>query len=70
MTIEVKAVTKKLKSEKGPFMVGEGPHWDVKTQALYFVDVFNGFIHKYHPETGSHTQAKVCEGIIITLLYM
>lgn len=37
--------------------VGEGPHWDVETQSLYFIDVFGKNIHKYVPSTGQHTSA-------------
>lgn len=35
--------------------VGEGPHWDVKTQSLYLVDVIGHSVHKYVPSTGQHT---------------
>lgn len=35
--------------------VGEGPHWDVKTQSLYLVDVIGHSVHKYVPSTGQHS---------------
>ncbi|ENN80495.1 hypothetical protein YQE_03099, partial [Dendroctonus ponderosae] len=38
-------------------MVGEGPHRDVRTQALYFVDIIGKSVHKYVPATGQHTKA-------------
>lgn len=44
-----------------PIDVAEGPFWDSEFQCLYFVDVFYSEIHKYVPETGKHTSAKVGE---------
>lgn len=38
-------------------IVGEGPHWDAKSQALYFVDIMGKSVHKYVPATGKHTKA-------------
>lgn len=37
------------------FQLGEGPHWSVDNQCLYFVDVLNYTIHKYVPATNKHT---------------
>lgn len=37
--------------------LGEGPHWDVETQTLYFVDSNNGTIHSYVPSTKQHAKA-------------
>ncbi|XP_066157883.1 regucalcin-like [Euwallacea fornicatus] len=37
--------------------LGEGPHWDVRSQCLYFVDIFGKSIHKYVPLTRQHTKA-------------
>lgn len=42
-----------------PFSLAEGPHWDEKTQALYFVDIYASTVHKYVPENDQHTYAKV-----------
>ncbi|XP_028135466.1 regucalcin-like [Diabrotica virgifera virgifera] len=39
--------------------IGEGPHWDVQKQCLYFVDIPNSTIHKYVPSTKKHTKAKI-----------
>ncbi|KAI4464168.1 regucalcin [Holotrichia oblita] len=39
--------------------LGEGPHWDVDTQSLYYVDIFEHSIHKYTPSTKTHTKAIV-----------
>ncbi|XP_057653066.1 regucalcin-like isoform X1 [Diorhabda carinulata] len=37
--------------------LGEGPHWDVDTQSLFFVDIFGHSIHKYTPSTKKHSKA-------------
>ncbi|XP_065221323.1 regucalcin-like isoform X2 [Planococcus citri] len=42
-----------------PLELGEGPHWDSNSKALYFVDMYNSEIHKYLPESNLHTSAVV-----------
>jgi sugar lactone lactonase YvrE len=37
-------------------MLGEGPHWDVETQILAFVDTADHAIHRVSPRTGIHTR--------------
>ena len=32
--------------------LGEGPHWDEKTQNLLYIDIESGAIHKYDIRTG------------------
>lgn len=27
--------------------LGEGPHWDVESQSLYYNDIYGGSIHRY-----------------------
>lgn len=39
--------------------LGEAPHWDMATQALYFVDIIECTIHKYIPATNQHFQAAI-----------
>ncbi|XP_063381687.1 regucalcin-like [Cydia fagiglandana] len=39
------------------FLLGEGPHWDERVQALYFVSINENTIHKYDPATESLTSA-------------
>lgn len=39
--------------------LGEGPHWDIQTQSLYFVDIFGKAVHKYIPASGKHYKAAV-----------
>lgn len=39
--------------------LGEGPHWDIQTQSLYFVDIFGKAVHKYIPASGKHYKASV-----------
>ncbi|KAJ8723565.1 hypothetical protein PYW08_003477 [Mythimna loreyi] len=40
-----------------PVWLGEGPHWDHGAQALYFVSIFDGTLHKL--VDGSHYKAKL-----------
>lgn len=35
-------------------MLGEGPMWLPAEQALYYVDIKGGAIHRYHPASGAH----------------
>ncbi|KAK7088973.1 regucalcin-like [Littorina saxatilis] len=34
--------------------LGEGPHWDISTQSLYFVDIDGQRVHRYNAATGQH----------------
>lgn len=47
-----------MKVEKivDPVTLGEGPHWDERQQALYFVSIHDRTIHKYVPTTKEHTK--------------
>ncbi|XP_013189498.1 regucalcin [Amyelois transitella] len=49
----------KVQKITDPLVLGEGPHWDERAQALYFVSIHEQTIHKYVPETGEHTKTKV-----------
>lgn len=55
MAVQVKMISNKKLG------CGEGPHWDEKTQSLYFVDIPGCTINKYDSKTGLHTQAKICK---------
>ena len=35
--------------------VGESPVWHATEQALYWVDITRGSLHRYHPATGAST---------------
>lgn len=37
--------------------IGEGPHWDVESQSLYFVDSSKGTICRYVPATKQLSEA-------------
>lgn len=39
--------------------LGEGPHWYSPTGSLYFVDLHQGKINRYHPESNSLFSAKI-----------
>ncbi|XP_017785355.1 PREDICTED: uncharacterized protein LOC108568659 [Nicrophorus vespilloides] len=47
----------------GATELGEGPHWDQRTQSLYYVDIFGQTINKYTPATESHSKAKLDENV-------
>ncbi|KAK4879087.1 hypothetical protein RN001_007233 [Aquatica leii] len=47
--------------------LGEGPHWDVSSQCLYYVDIFGQTINKYVPSTKTHTKARI-EGGPVTFV--
>ncbi|XP_018333457.1 regucalcin [Agrilus planipennis] len=49
------------------FVLGEGPHWDITTQSLYLVDIFENSIHRYDPVTNSHHKA-VIDGNSVSLI--
>ncbi|CAH2085065.1 unnamed protein product [Euphydryas editha] len=52
MSLTIKKITE-------PLLLGEGPHWDDRQQALFFVDILEYTIHKYVPATGAHTKTKL-----------
>nr|XP_034829408.1 uncharacterized protein LOC117986645 [Maniola hyperantus] len=52
MPVTVEKITDQL-------LLGEGPHWDDRQQALFFVDILNCSIHKYHLATKQHTKTKL-----------
>lgn len=45
--------------------LGEGPHWDVDSQSLYFVDITGKTVYKYVPESKQCTKATVGKAIFI-----
>lgn len=47
--------------------LGEGPHWDIQTQSLYFVDIFGKAVHKYIPASGKHYKAAVGKQVSIII---
>lgn len=55
MSYEVEAVGE-------PLVLGEGPHWDISTQTLYFVDIRSGSIHSYKSSTNEYYSAVVGDG--------
>ncbi|KAG7157358.1 regucalcin-like [Homarus americanus] len=59
-TVVVETVTK-------PAFLGEGPHWSVREQALYYVDIFNQNLHRYHPASQTHSTLHI-EGGPVTLV--
>lgn len=44
----------------GPIAIlGEGPHWDIEKQSLYYVDILNGSVHRYSYEDNKVYSADV-----------
>ena len=43
--------------------LGECPVWSVDAQALHFVDIKGRAIHRFHPESGEHSEREVDEDI-------
>lgn len=33
--------------------IGEGPHWDDRTNSLLYVDILSNDIHRWSPDTGN-----------------
>ncbi|XP_042859956.1 regucalcin-like [Penaeus japonicus] len=50
-----------------PVDLGEGPHWSSNEGALYYVDIFNQNVHRYHPASSTHSRMHV-EGGPVTLV--
>lgn len=48
--------------------LGEGPHWDVESQSLYYVDILGQAIHKYTPSTNTHTKANIGKFNLLNIL--
>ncbi|XP_046389173.1 regucalcin [Ischnura elegans] len=44
-----------------PLILGEGPHWDVDTQKLYYVDIDGMAMWRYDPQTGKNTKYEMGE---------
>lgn len=44
--------------------LGEGPHWDIPSQTLYYVDILGQTLNKYVPSTDTHAKAKIEGGPI------
>ncbi|KAB0798137.1 hypothetical protein PPYR_09130 [Photinus pyralis] len=44
--------------------LGEGPHWDIPTQTLYYVDILGQTLHKYVPSTDTHAKVRIEGGPI------
>nr|XP_045619718.1 regucalcin-like isoform X1 [Procambarus clarkii] len=57
----------KVEPVTGTIGFGEGPHWSVEDQALYFVDFFEQLVRRYHPETDTHTKLHI-EGGPVTMV--
>ncbi|KAG5341758.1 RGN protein, partial [Acromyrmex charruanus] len=57
---------KNVKVEKvtDTYGLSEGPHWDHRTQKLYFVDIYNQYVRRLDPATGVVTSAYIDHGTV------
>ena len=46
--------------------IGEGPHWEEKSQSLLFIDINSGELHKY--DTKSNEDSKITLGRYIMFI--
>lgn len=51
----------KIEKVSPPLQLGEGPHWDLKSQKLFYVDIYAGKFFRYDPETKKITMAQLGE---------
>jgi sugar lactone lactonase YvrE len=49
----------KVEQIDAPVTLGEGPHWDHNSQALYYVDIRAATVHKYVPSTKRLTTVRI-----------
>jgi len=54
----------KVSAVTPPVYLGEGPHWSVREQALYYVDIPKGDVHRYHPATEKHSKMHIEGGFV------
>ncbi|XP_050454142.1 regucalcin-like isoform X2 [Cataglyphis hispanica] len=59
MTTEALVTVEKVTE---PYGLSEGPHWEHRTQKLYFVDIYNQYIRRLDTATGVVTSAYVEHG--------
>ncbi|XP_052754805.1 regucalcin-like [Galleria mellonella] len=52
MSVKIQKITE-------PLLLGEGPHWDERQQALFFVSISEKTLNKYVLATGRHTRTKL-----------
>lgn len=50
-----------------PYGLSEGPHWDHRTQTLYFVDIYNQYIRRLDPATGNVKSVYIGKNIYFSL---
>jgi len=55
-----------------PYGLSEGPHWDHRTQKLYFVDIYNQYIRRLDTATGIVTSAYIgnIECVLFFILFL
>ncbi|CAD7091685.1 unnamed protein product [Hermetia illucens] len=51
-----------------PAHIGEGPHWDIETQSLYFIDAYRGMIRRYSYDEKREYAAKVGKENVVSFI--
>lgn len=47
----------KIEKVASDLELAEGPHWDVRSQKLFYVDLLKGKIFRFDPKTNKTTMA-------------
>ncbi|XP_049783199.1 regucalcin-like [Schistocerca cancellata] len=50
-----------------PTTHGEGPHWNVENQQLYFVDIAGKYVHRYDPESGKDYKVELPNSVTLVI---
>lgn len=50
---------REISNEAQRCVLGEGPHWDIKSQSLYYVDIVTPSIYRYNIKNGEIYKAKI-----------
>jgi sugar lactone lactonase YvrE len=56
-------------AHRGKDDVGEGPVWDFRAQALFWIDVTQGLIHRLDPKTSAHSSFSIGKHIGAVALF-
>jgi sugar lactone lactonase YvrE len=48
---------------KADALLGEGPLWDARGSALFWLDIFGKRIHRFNPASGAHTEAETTDQV-------
>jgi len=49
--------------------LGESPHWDARTQKLYYIDIFGKAVHSFDPVTKQHSRVVIRKWILYIIIF-